>query len=144
MKATVLSFLLLMTHTVTWLNNFDEAKSVAVRDNKYILLNFSGSDWCGPCIKMKKEVFESEAFLQLADRKLVLLRADFPRSKKNRLPLPIVEHNEKLADRYNPHGKFPYTLLLNADGTVIKEWDGYVFSSQDEFIEDLTQKLESR
>ena len=124
-----------------WLHNFDEAKSVAARENKYILLNFSGSDWCGPCIKMRKEVFESEAFISVAERKLVLLRADFPRSKKNRLPPELVAHNEKLAEKYNPLGKFPYTLLLDPDGKVIREWDGYVFSSQDKFIMDLREKV---
>lgn len=141
MKTLVLGFLLMTINGVTWLNNFDEAKAIATRDNKFILLNFSGSDWCGPCIRMKKEAFESEAFLSVAGHRLVLVRADFPRSKKNKLPAELVKHNEKLAEKYNPLGKFPYTLLLDANGNVIKEWDGYVFSSQDKFIKELTDKV---
>lgn len=138
----MLSFLLMTINGVTWLNNFDEAKAIATRDNKFILLNFSGSDWCGPCIMMKKEAFEGEAFLSVAGEKLVLLRADFPRSKKNKLPAELVKHNEKLAEKYNPFGKFPYTLLLDAKGNVIKEWDGYVPSSQGKFIKELIDKIE--
>lgn len=141
MKTIVSIFIVMAINGVTWLNNFDEATAIATRDNKFILLNFSGSDWCGPCIKMKKEAFESEAFLSIAGDKLVLLRADFPRMKKNELPADLVKHNEKLAERYNPQGKFPYTLLLNANGNVIKEWDGYVPSSQGKFIKELTDKV---
>jgi thioredoxin-related protein len=141
MKTLVLAFLLMTIDGVTWLNNFDEAKTIATRENKFILLNFSGSDWCGPCIIMKKEAFESEAFLSVASKKLVLLRADFPRSKKNKLPAELVKSNEKLAEKYNPLGTFPYTLLLDADGNVIKEWDGYAPSSQDRFIKELKDKI---
>lgn len=137
----MLGFALMMITPVKWFENFEEAKVIATRDNKFILLNFSGSDWCGPCIKMKKEVFENESFLSIAENKLILVRADFPRSKKNQLPAEQVKHNEKLAEKYNPLGKFPYTLLLDPNGNVIKTWDGYVFSSQDKFISELVNKL---
>jgi len=134
-----LLFVIVVAFTVSteWLTNFDSAKSTALQEDKRILLNFSGSDWCGPCIKMKKEVFENPSFLEIAQSELVLVRADFPRSKKNQLSKEQKEHNEKLAERYNPDGKFPFTLLLDAQGNVIKRWDGYVFASQDKFIADL-------
>lgn len=144
MKAITLGLLLAVINGVTWLSNFDEAKEIASRDNKYILLNFSGSDWCGQCIRMKKEAFENEAFFSLAGKKLVLVRADFPRSKKNKLPDTQVKHNEKLAEKYNPQGKFPYTLLLDDHGNVLKTWDGYVPASQDKFISELSDMLELR
>jgi thioredoxin-related protein len=143
MKTILISILFVLSFTPEWLTNFDAAKETAAKENKYILLNFSGSDWCGPCIRLKKEVFESDAFSALAGDKLVLLRADFPRSKKNQLPKEQVKHNEMLADKYNPEGKFPFTLLLSPDGKVIKEWDGYVFASQDKFIEELKQAIPS-
>lgn len=133
----------MLSVTPEWLTNFDTAKETAVKEHKYILLNFSGSDWCGPCIKLKKEVFESDAFASEAKDKLVLLRADFPRSKKNQLPKEQIKHNEMLAEKYNPTGKFPLTLLLSADGKVIKEWEGYVFASQDKFIEELKHAIPS-
>ena len=137
------AFLLLMLTTIPspWLTNFEQAKTQAQQEHKLILLNFSGSDWCGPCIKMKKEVFESESFGTTAEKNLVLVRADFPRSKKNQLSKELIKHNEGLAEKYNPQGKFPYTILLDADGKVIKAWDGYVFASQDKFIADLSQTL---
>ncbi|MBA4056838.1 MAG: thiol-disulfide isomerase [Marivirga sp.] len=141
MKTIMLGLVLVMVNHVEWFNNFEEAKAVATRENKLILLNFSGSDWCGPCIKMKKEVFENESFLSVAENKLVLVRADFPRSKKNQLPAGLVKHNEMLAEKYNPLGKFPYTLLLDTNGNLIKTWEGYVFSTQDKFISELADKV---
>ena len=140
MKALLIG-LLLLTSSSEWLTNFDAAKEIAGKDNKFILLNFSGSDWCAPCIKMKQEVFQNETFLSLADKKLVLIRADFPRSKKNQLSKEQKVHNEALAEKYNPLGKFPYTLLLDKNGKILKEWDGYEFSSQDKFIATLEKEL---
>jgi thioredoxin-related protein len=140
MKALLISFLYLTSSSV-WLTNFDEAKDMAGKENKFILLNFSGSDWCAPCIKMKQEVFQNEAFMSIADEQLVLIRADFPRSKKNQLSNEHKAHNEALAEEFNPLGKFPYTLLLDKNGKVLKEWDGYEFASQDKFIAALKKEL---
>lgn len=142
----IITALLVMITIVTpeWLNDFEVAKHAAAENHKQILLNFSGSDWCAPCIKMKKEVFESEKFLSLAGEQLVLVRADFPRNKKNKLSVEQTKKNEMLAEKYNPQGKFPLTVLLDADGKVIREWDGYVFSSQDKFIADLTKTLDNK
>ncbi|WP_261387738.1 thioredoxin family protein [Chitinophaga pinensis] len=89
------------------------------------MLNFSGSDWCGPCIRLRKEIFDSEQFIKMADTTLVMVNADFPRNKKNQPERQVQRQNEALADEYNPTGKFPYTVLLNADGKVIASWDGY-------------------
>ena len=66
----------------------------------------------------------------------MLLRADFPRQKKNQLSKEQAAHNETLAEKYNPAGKFPYTVLISADGKMIKSWDGYKFATQDKFIEE--------
>ncbi len=144
MKTLMISLVMVFTLSTEWLTNMTTAKEVAAKENKHILLNFSGSDWCGPCIKMKKEVFESESFLNLAEKQLILVRADFPRSKKNKLSDEQTKHNEALAEKYNPSGKFPLTVLLDANGKVIKEWDGYAFSSQDKFIADLDTVLTSK
>lgn len=141
MKTALSILLLFILVDQPWLTNWEEAQHKATQENKFILLNFSGSDWCAPCIKMKKEVFETEAFLSVAEKELVLVRADFPRSKKNQLTKDQTDHNEKLAEKYNPNGKFPLTLLLDAKGKVIKEWDGYVFASQDKFLVELKEVL---
>jgi thioredoxin-related protein len=141
MKLLLVGIFLVMTISVDWLTNFETAKDIAAKENKSILLNFSGSDWCGPCIKMEKEVFENETFLSIAEKQLVLVRADFPRSKKHQLSKEQISSNEAIAEKYNRSGKFPLTLLLDQDGKVIKEWDGYVYSSQDKFLTDLDKAL---
>jgi thioredoxin-related protein len=117
-----------------WQTDFEKAKGLAREEHRVILLNFSGSDWCGPCIHLRKEVFDSEAFQQLADSSLVLMNADFPRSKKNQLSKDVQRQNEILAERYNPLGKFPYTVLLKADGSVIQSWEGYPQNNSQLFI----------
>lgn len=107
-----------------WETDFEKARQLAKEKHALILLNFSGSDWCGPCIRMRKEIFESPAFSAMADASLVLVNADFPRSKKNKISEQVKKQNELLADKYNPEGKFPFTLLLNPEGKIIKAWDG--------------------
>jgi thioredoxin-related protein len=141
MKTTLLILFSFFSTSIQWLVDFEEAKSSAAERGKYILLNFSGSDWCGSCIKMKKEVFESDAFSAIAEEKLILLRADFPRSRKNQLSKEQIKHNELLAEKYNPKGKFPLTLLLDDKGEIIKEWDGYAFGTQEKFLSDLKKTL---
>jgi hypothetical protein len=73
---------------------------------------------------MKKEIFEDPAFSKMADSSLVMVNADFPRNKKHQLAKDIQHQNELLADRYNPQGNFPYTLILDEDGKVLKSWNG--------------------
>jgi thioredoxin-related protein len=116
-----------------WRVNLDDAKRLAKQEHKHILLNFSGSDWCGPCIRLHKEIFESEAFLKMADTALLLVNADFPRMKKNRLTEKQQALNDAVAERYNISGKFPLTLLLTSDGKVLKEWEGFPSISPEAF-----------
>jgi thioredoxin-related protein len=123
-----------------WLTDFEKAKEAARENHRYILLNFSGSDWCGPCIKMKKEIFEAQPFQDFANSNLVLVRADFPRHKKNQLEAKQKEHNEKLAERFNPRGKFPLTILLDSNGKVIDEWDGYPNMTVEEFVDEIRSR----
>ena len=122
---------------LSWLGDFSQAQKDASTQKKLILLNFSGSDWCGPCIKLKHDVFESEAFGQYAQDKLILVRADFPRLKKNQLPADQQARNDQMAEKYNPNGKFPLTVLINSQGKVLKEWEGYQPSVQ-KFISEVS------
>ena len=107
-----------------WHYNLGEARQIAQKEHKYILLIFSGSDWCGPCIRMHQEIFDNASFKDFADSNLILVNADFPRMKKNQLSSKQQALNNAMADQYNARGKFPYTVLLNADGKVLKDWDG--------------------
>ena len=127
-----------------WLTDFNQAKALAKQNDKMILLNFSGSDWCAPCIQMKKTVFEMSVFQNYASEELILVRADFPRHKKNQLDAEQQSHNEKLAELYNPKGKFPLTLLLDSNGKVIKEWDGYGGAKAEEFVNELKAKVNGK
>lgn len=123
-KLSLISLAFLAMSFTIWQTDFEAAKQTAKEKHQLILLNFSGSDWCGPCMRMKKEIFENADFTAMADTELVLVNADFPRSKKNQLDKKLVTQNEALADKYNPEGKFPFTLLLDANGKVLKTWDG--------------------
>lgn len=123
--------------SVPWYYNLDEAKTIAQKDHRHILLNFSGSDWCGPCIRMHHEIFETGVFEQMADSNLVMVNADFPRMKKNQLPANQQKLNDAMADKYDSQGKFPYTVLLTADGKVLKAWDGFPATTPDAFAREV-------
>ncbi len=124
-----------------WQNDFEKAKQTAAAEHKYILLNFSGSDWCIPCIRMHKEFFDAAAFSEFADKELVLVNADFPRLKKNQLSKEMQKQNDGLADRYNSNGNFPLTLLLSPDGKILKTWDGIPSSTPEEFTSAIKQAI---
>jgi thioredoxin-related protein len=124
-----------------WLIDFEKAKAEAAQSHKYILINFSGSDWCVPCIRMEKEIFESGDFDNYASEHLVLVRADFPRLKKHQLSKEQTKKNELLAERYNPEGKFPLTVLTDENGKVLKQWEGYPDEPAKEFIKEVNSIL---
>ncbi|MGZ8509978.1 MAG: thioredoxin family protein [Chitinophagaceae bacterium] len=126
--------LILASAGTGWETDFEKAKQRAAAEHHFILLNFSGSDWCGPCISMRREIFESEVFKNFASENLVLVNADFPRLKKNQLTRDQQKKNEQVADKYNPQGNFPYTLLLNAEGKVMYSWDGFPNTTPEQFI----------
>ena len=125
----------LLLTSLSWETDLAKAKESAQAEHKLILLNFSGSDWCGPCIRLHKEIFESNEFTQFSKDHLVLLNADFPRLKRNQLSREQQLKNDELAEAYNKEGKFPLTLLLAADGRVLKSWDGLPHLSPQEFTD---------
>lgn len=102
-----------------WVANFDAAQEMAKEEQKPLLLVFSGSDWCAPCIRLDREIWQSDAFKEHAAENYILYKADFPRKKKNKLPSDILSANKKLAERYNTKGYFPLVLLLDQDSNVI-------------------------
>ncbi|HLX66163.1 MAG TPA: thioredoxin family protein [Puia sp.] len=124
-----------------WHYNLDEALKLAREQHKHILLNFSGSDWCGPCIMLRKQILDNPDFVQMADTSLILVNADFPRSKKNQ-PSPQQQAlNDAMADKYNSQGKFPFTLLLNSDGKILKTWEGFPNEKPTEFAMDVRSAI---
>ncbi len=143
-KITILSLFLLLVSVSTfaqnWLTDIDQAKAKASENKTNILLVFSGSDWCAPCMKLDKFIWQSEEFKTFSKDHFVLLRADFPKQKKNKLSNEQQAHNDKLAEKYNPNGYFPLVVILDKNGGTIGT-TGYKNVSPAEYIKQL-QALE--
>ncbi len=132
--AVILLFLITsLGNSQTWVTNIEDAKAQATKENKNILLVFSGSDWCAPCMKLEKVVWKSEEFKQEAESKWVLLRADFPKKKGNQLSPELTASNKKLAEKYNKGGNFPLVVVLDKTGKVIG-MTGFKNVSAEEYI----------
>jgi len=125
-----------------WLNNLEKAEQTAKTEHKLILLNFSGSDWCIPCMKLRANIFNSDVFMEYAKENLILVNADFPRQKKDELSKEQQKENDALAAKYNPDGKFPFTILLDSNGNKLRVWDGYYSQGPDDFIDELSSVKE--
>jgi thioredoxin-related protein len=97
----------------TWETDFEKAKAAAAKDSKDILMDFTGSDWCGWCIKLREEVFEKDAFKQDAAKHFVLLELDFPRESE--LSEETKKQNDRLQAEYRVEG-FPTIVLADAEG----------------------------
>ena len=97
----------------TWLTNIKEAQQKAKAENKLVLLDFTGSDWCGWCIKLQREVFSKPEFRDYANKNLVLVEVDFPKLKQ--ISAAVRQQNEQLAQKYQIEG-FPTLVVLNGDG----------------------------
>ena len=134
MKLLAICTMMFLVNAVNWSGDFSVAQKQAALEHKLIMINFSGSDWCGPCIRLRTEILESAVFENYAADHLVLVRADFPRQKKDQLSKEQVKLNEALADKYNSDGKFPYTLLVDENGKVLKAWDGFPDETADQFV----------
>ena len=116
----------------TWLTDLDAAKKQAAAEKKDILVDFTGSDWCGWCIRLKKEVFDQPEFAE-ASKKFVLVEIDFPRGKKQ--PPEVKAKNEALSKQYAIAG-FPTILLLDAQGEVYAQ-TGYQEGGAKKYLEHL-------
>lgn len=118
-KVWVISVLLLIASFVEAQihDNAEEAFASSKATHKPVLLIFSGSDWCAPCIRFQKTVLSDEQFQLYASDHLILLKADFPQRKK--LSKALEKQNEVLAEKYNPKGQFPHIVLLNSDQSVL-------------------------
>ncbi|MBQ4822599.1 thioredoxin family protein [Aquimarina sp. MMG016] len=123
-----------------WLTDFEIARKKAKEDNKHIILVFAGSDWCAPCIKLEKQILETEEFQKYAKENYVLLKADFPRKKKNQLPESLQNQNIKLAEIYNKSGGFPLVVVLDKEGKKLGE-TGYKKVTPAFYIETLNRMI---
>lgn len=119
-----------------WQTDFSKAKELASKENKPIILVFQGSDWCAPCIKLDREIWSTEAFKKYASEHYVMLKADFPKRKKNVLSEAQTAANAQLAELYNKNGIFPFVVVLDAQGKVLGE-TGYKKTSPENYIKEL-------
>lgn len=136
MKKLFLSILLLFSafsFSQDWKYNFEEAKQIASEEGKNIIIVFSGSDWCAPCIKLDKNIWQSEVFQKEASKVWIIVRADFPRKKANTLSKEQTEHNRMLADKFNQEGSFPLVVILDKNGKLLGKM-GFKNVSPEEYI----------
>lgn len=104
-----------------WVEDYDAALKQAAAENKHVLVNFSGSDWCGWCIRLDREVFSQSEFKDYAKENLILVLVDFPNSQPQSADQKTA--NDALAKKHGIQG-FPTVLILNPQGEVV-ERTGY-------------------
>jgi thioredoxin-related protein len=113
-----------------WDDDYDKSLAKAKAEGKPALLDFTGSDWCGWCIKLDEEVFSKSDFKTFAKNSLVLVELDYPHGKK--LPRKVEKQNAELKDKFGIKG-YPTLILVDGSGKEIKRWGGYSKT----FFEDL-------
>jgi len=116
-----------------WLTDFKKAQEEAKASNKLLLIDFTGSDWCGWCIRLNREVFSKPEFREYAAKNFVLLEADFPRGKE--LSAEVKAQNLELARRFRVEG-FPTIVVLDSTGKKVGEL-GYTPGGPAAFIAQL-------
>ncbi len=122
-----------------WTTDYAKGLEKAKAEHKNVLLDFTGSDWCGWCIKLNKEVFSQAKFKEYAEKNLVLVELDFPKAKPQ--SESIKKQNEGLSKKFNIEG-FPTIIVLNPEGKKIGEL-GYMPGGPDAFVAEL-EKLKGK
>ncbi len=125
-----------------WHTQYTEALAFAKTDTLPMILVFSGSDWCKPCIILHEKVLVTDAFSTWAKTNAVLVSVDFPRLKKNALSKEMVKQNEMLAEKFNPGGVFPLVLLLTPEEKIIGNVE-FHNETPEQFILLITNLLQS-
>jgi protein disulfide-isomerase len=117
-----------------WETDLKKAQEQAKSSNKLVFLDFTGSDWCGYCIRLDKDILSKPEFKQYANKNLVLVEIDFPRRKPQ--PPEVQQQNQKLAAEYQIQG-FPTIIVLNGEGRKVWRYDGYFADGAAAFIAEL-------
>jgi thioredoxin-related protein len=117
-----------------WLTDLPKAQAKARSENKMVLMDFNGSDWCPPCKALRKNVLSSPEFVQYAKKNLVLVDVDFPRHKTQSEELK--KANEQLSEQYKVEG-FPTVVVLSSEGKELTKKVGYDGESPKDFIAEL-------
>ncbi len=105
---------------LNWLTDLAKAQAEAKKENKLVFLEFTGSNWCGWCIKQHHETYSKQEFADYAKKNLVLIEADFPAGSDP------TEANKALLKKYDPEEALPTIILMKPDGTILWKKQGYV------------------
>lgn len=105
-----------------WTDDLAKAKETAAKEKKLLLLDFTGSDWCGWCMKLDKDVFSKSDFKSYAKENLVLVEVDFPNQKPQ--TKKVKDQNAALKKQFNVGG-FPTIVVLDGSGKEVARWGGY-------------------
>jgi len=122
----------------SWETDFEAASKTAKASNRYMLLDFSGSDWCGWCIRLDKEVFSKKEFKNYAKKNLVCVLVDFPRRKS--LRKRVAEQNKKLAAKYKVRG-YPTVIVLSPGGDTVAQ-TGYRKGGAKKYVKHLGELID--
>ena len=118
----------------SWTTDYKKAQQQAKADHKLVLLNFTGSDWCGYCFQLDRAILTQPQFKNYANKNLVLVEIDFPRRKPQSFEMR--KQNEELAARYQVEG-FPTLVVLNGEGKTIWRCDGLYMGGLAAFLAEL-------
>jgi thioredoxin-related protein len=117
-----------------WRTDYKTAQVEAKTTNKLLLLNFTGSDWCGYCILLDREILSQPQFREYAKKNLILMEIDFPRRKPQ--TDETKRQNQELAMHYQVEG-FPTVVVLNGEGKPVWRFEGYFPDGPEAFIAQL-------
>ena len=118
-----------------WSTDLDKALADAKAGKKSVLVEFTGSDWCPPCIAMRKNVFSKKDFVDAASKKFILVELDFPKGDK-----ALKEKNQPLAEKYKIEG-FPTVILFTSEGKEFTRFFASQFPKKEEFLKHLDKSL---
>lgn len=121
-----------------WTSNYEEAFKTAKKENKMVLLEFTGSDWCPPCIAMRKNVFSKKEFVEAASKKYVLVELDYPRKDKE-----LAEKNEKYSEKYSIDA-FPTVVLVDADGKEFSRFTASMYPKVHDFVKHINKQADNK
>ncbi len=121
-----------------WLKNYEEALADAKKENRNILVYFTGSDWCPPCKMLKKDLFDTDKFKSVSSN-YTLLYIDIPRNR-DLLSHEQMKHNSDLLAKINKKGVFPLLVILNEKGAQLDQYSGYSMNGEIQYHLDLLEK----
>ena len=121
-----------------WTEDPDKAQAQAKSQNKYVFLDFTGSDWCGWCMKLEREVFSQKEFKEFAEANLVCVTVDFPRQKAQSMKQK--KANAALQKKYGVGG-YPTIIILSPDGKLVGQ-TGYKAGGAAPYVASLKQIID--